>query len=277
MLDAPIEFDRQANGYRYAADDGPGAMPGLWCRESQLRALAIAAAELRALASGPVEEVVAPILAGIEAILTDEPTGHPELNRRIRVLSLAPRTIERQQFRRLAGALLQRHRVRILYHSRSRGETTDRVVSPQRLVYFRDNWTLEAWCHMRHGLRSFEVHRCRLVDVLDETAVDVDDERLDDHLGPAYGIGTGPAERTAVLRFRPAAARWVADERWRGGQRVTFLADGGLELRVPYGNEGELIRDVLRYGADVEVVEPSELREAVKREITEAVMRYYGE
>lgn len=51
--------------------------------------------------------------------------------------------------------------MRIRYHSRSKDERTERVVSPQRLIYYRDNWYLDAWDHLREALRSFSIDRIR--------------------------------------------------------------------------------------------------------------------
>ncbi|MDT8429578.1 MAG: WYL domain-containing protein [Pseudomonadales bacterium] len=48
---------------------------------------------------------------------------------------------------------------RIKYSSRSKEELSERWVSPQRLVYYRDNWYLDAWCHLREGLRMFSIDR----------------------------------------------------------------------------------------------------------------------
>ena len=60
-------------------------------------------------------------------------------------------------FQAVGTALLQRRRLVIDYHGRSRNERREREVSPQRLIHYRDNWYLDAWCHVKRGLRSFAV------------------------------------------------------------------------------------------------------------------------
>ena len=54
-----------------------------------------------------------------------------------------------QQF--FTTALLERKHVRVLYHGREPDLITERVISPQRLVYCRSNRYLNAWCHLRRG------------------------------------------------------------------------------------------------------------------------------
>jgi predicted DNA-binding transcriptional regulator YafY len=66
----------------------------------------------------------------------------------------------------------------------------------------------------------------------------------------------------------------VAQERWHSAQQGRFLEDGRYELRVPYRDPRELIMDILKYGADVEVVAPEGLRQAVTAELREALARY---
>jgi predicted DNA-binding transcriptional regulator YafY len=97
---------------------------------------------------------------------------------------------------------------------------------------------------------------------------------LDEHYSTAYGIFGGKADKVAVLRFTPERARWVADEQWHPQQEGTWLPDGSYELRIPYREARELVLDVMRQGADVEVVSPYSLRQQVGEELGRAVARY---
>ena len=45
-------------------------------------------------------------------------------------------------------------------------------------------------------------------------------------------------------------------------------------LAFPYHNDTELVMDILRHGADVEVVAPAALRAAVRGELERALGRY---
>ena len=76
------------------------------------------------------------------------------------------------------------------------------------------------------------------------------------------------------LRFSLERARWVADVRWHPQQVGQFLTEGRYELRISYRDERELVMDIMRHGADVEVVSPSILREKIAAQI-KATMRIY--
>lgn len=197
------------------------------------------------------------------------------VEQRIRILGAAARPAG-EAFRAAAGATLQRQRVRIAYHSRGRDQHTERSVSPQRLVHYRDNWYLDAKDHLRNDLRSFSVDRIRRVTVLNEAAEEVPGADLNAFFASAYGIFSGKANKLAVLRFSRERARWVADERWHPGQSGQFLTDGRYELRIPYRDARELIMDILRHGEDAEVVEPEGLRQEVIGALRRALDRYVG-
>jgi predicted DNA-binding transcriptional regulator YafY len=89
----------------------------------------------------------------------------------------------------------------------------------------------------------------------------------------SYGIFTGTAQAWAVLRFSAEAARWAAEERWHADQLGAWKPSG-YELQVPYSNPTELIMEILRYGPEVEVLAPTELRETVLGRLREAVGKY---
>lgn len=164
----------------------------------------------------------------------------------------------------LAAATLQRRRTSITYHGRERDEVSNRVVSPQRLGHYRGNRYLDAWCHRIRALRSFSVDRAKQAAGLADPAKSISDSELDSHFGEAYGIFAGEANETAVLRFTPALARWVVDETWHPKHVGATRADGSYELRVLYGDHRELVMDILRYGSDVEVLEPEALRRRLR-------------
>jgi predicted DNA-binding transcriptional regulator YafY len=66
----------------------------------------------------------------------------------------------------------------------------------------------------------------------------------------------------------------VADEVWHPEQEGRQLPDGSYELRIPYRDSRELVMDILRHGAHVEVLEPESLREEVKKELAKTLDRY---
>ena len=273
---APVEYDAKRRGWVLRRDDSNRCeLPGLWFSVDELYALMVSYRLLSGLQPGVLDEYIEPIRNRVKALLADEPVGHPELDRRVRILQMAARPVNIGHFRKITSALLERKQLRILYHGRARDETTERTVSPQRLVYYRSNWYLDAWCHGSRALRTFSLDRLHPVFMLDVAARAIADKQLDRHVTSSYGIFAGAPTATAVLRFSSSAARWVADEQWHPQQHGKVLPAGEYELRVAYSDPRELAGDILRYGPEVEVIGPKSLRACV-RDLAEKTAAIYA-
>lgn len=271
-FDAPIEYDRERNGYHYAGD-GAFQLPGLWFTEAELSALLTVQKLLDEAGPGLLDDVIAPLKGRLDELLSDKRLGGQSAAERIRILRQAARPAG-EYFRLVASATLQRKRLRIAYHGRGRDQMSKREVSPQRLTRYRDNWYLDAWCHESEGLRSFSVDRIRGAESLAARARSIPAQQLDRELAGSYGIFSGRPTQTAVLHFSPERARWVADEIWHPGQEADWLEDGRYELRLPYHHSEELVMQILSYGPDVEVVSPPALRKTVITRLQSARTRY---
>lgn len=274
-FNAPLEYDRERNGYYYDTLDGQTfELPGVWFNAAELHALLATQQLLEQLQPGLLGSHLKPIKERVEKLLAAGQHDGGEIAKRVRILRMAGRDTPSAHFQIVAGALLQRKRIAIRYHGRSNDEETQREISPQRLTHYRDNWYLDAWCHQKNGLRSFAVDRLREAHALEERAKDIAENELDAHFASSYGIFAGAAKHTAVLRFTPERARWVAEEQWHPQQQSRTLEDGSYELQLPYSDPRELAMDVLKHGAEVEVIEPKSLRQSVREQLRGALERY---
>ncbi|HEU4922635.1 MAG TPA: WYL domain-containing protein, partial [Burkholderiales bacterium] len=105
-------------------------------------------------------------------------------------------------------------------------------------------------------------------------AKEVREAELDEYLGSGYGIFAGRNVKWATLKFTPQAARWVSAQNWHPKQRVRVEKDGSYILELPYSEDRELVMEILRHGADVEVLAPPQLRKRVADSLKEAAQRY---
>jgi predicted DNA-binding transcriptional regulator YafY len=275
-LAAPIVWDAELRGYRYeaGAEMEQFQLPGLWFNTSEIQALLSMDALLANLQPGVLTRHIEPLRSRIRMLLDDGDHSADEISRRIRIVPFAAKAYRSEYFQDLCQALLSRRRVDIDYYSRPSDSRSTRRVSPQRLIYYRDNWYLDAWCHLREGLRSFSIDAIKALQISTETALEIDEAELNRELESGYGIFSGAATHTAVLRFKPQIARWVSRETWHPQQHGAYDEAGCYMLRVPYSQDTELIMDILKYGDEVEVVEPPALRERVRRRI-EAMQSLY--
>jgi len=274
---APIAFDRDQEAYCLddkVSDSALWQLPGLWFSAGELRALLTMDRLIADLEPGVLSELISPLRKRLNELLESGEHSATDIARRMRVLSMGARAVEPAHFRVLSTALLARRRLRIRHHRREAGETLEREISPQRLVHYRDNWYLDAWCHKRQALRTFGVDAIEGVAVLEKAAKEVAEDTLERHFTSGYGIFAGADTQEAVLLFATDRARWVSHEIWHPQQDGRMQLDGSYLLKFPYSQEPELVMDVLRYGAGVEVLAPPSLRAAVANELRAAARRY---
>jgi predicted DNA-binding transcriptional regulator YafY len=274
---APIEWDRDAGGYRLVQPDAAAPvyeLPGLWFSPREAQALLTMHHLLETLKPTLLGAQLAPLKSRLEALIGAGDRPAHEVRRRIRVLSLGARRHEPKHFEVIAAAVLNRQRLKLAYWNRARDDVTEREVSPQRLVHYRENWYLDAWCHLRNGLRSFSLDAMRGVEMVAAKAKEVPEKELDAVLASGYGIFSGAKVEWATLRFTPQRARWVALEEWHPKQKARREADGSYVLEVPYASAEELAMDILRHGAEVEVLGPPALRPEIAARAAALAARY---
>ena len=266
-LGAPVTFDMEAGGYKYTAEEFN--LPGLWFTEREVYSLLLMYSLLDQLQPDFAREQLGPFKDKLRALLGKSGRGTQSILERMQVSAAPQRPIDPEHFQAISDATLRRKKLRMRYYSRSRGAESDRVVSPERLIYYRGNWYLDAWCHEKEAMRRFAIDAVRLASVLEEPALEVAASGQQ-----GYGIFYGPAENTAVLLFDAVAARWVSEEEWHPLQRASALPDGGLQLEIPYSNPQEIMMDILRHGQHVEVIRPASLRSAVADALRQAAEKY---
>ena len=275
-IDCPIDFDHDAD--RWVIRDLPGGkrfeLPGLWFNASELYALLAMQHLVSGVQPGLLESHLQPLKQKLENLLGESSAAAKDIKKRVKLIHFAGRRVEVKNFELLTHAVLERKRVMMRYFNRDKNEETEREVSPVRLVHYRENWLLDAWCHLRSELRIFALDAILDVQPTDRLTLEVNQQELDEHFRSGYGIYAGKADKRAILKFNKTRARYVSLERWHSRQTSKWLTDGSYQLEVPYSKDQELVTDVLRFGADVEVLAPPELRQRVAQQLSAASNLY---
>ncbi|MCU7904747.1 MAG: WYL domain-containing protein [Candidatus Thiodiazotropha sp. (ex Epidulcina cf. delphinae)] len=272
LYQAPLESNEQGYYYNQTTADS-FELPGIWFSDAELQALPAARQLLSRIQPGVLEEQITPLTQFITNTLSRH--GHPADNalQRVRILGIGQRSSNQQHFIKAAQALLDRQQLAITYTNRNSQRHSRRTISPQRLTHYRDNWYLDAWCHNREALRTFSLHNIQQINVTAEIAIEIPEQQLEAQLESAFGIFSGKADKTAILHFNQQRAHYIEKEQWHPTQQGQWM-DDKYQLSIPYHNPTELIMDILKYGADVEVIEPAGLKQAVKEEIRKMAKQY---
>jgi predicted DNA-binding transcriptional regulator YafY len=277
FLGAPIAYNRELGGYYYASQgDGHYELPGIWLNQEELHALVLIHGLLADIGSGLLRNQLAPVKRRFEELLAQRAIDPCALADKVRMVGATYRPVRHDQFVKIANALFNEQCLHIQYESRIDGAITQRDISPQRLVHYRGNWYLDSWCHMRKGLRTFALECIRQCGPVASAFKKITATDLDAHFLPTYGIFSAEHQAEAVLLFTPAIARRVRDEEWHPQQILDLRDDGSLVMRLPFNPQSpqELVKDILSYGDEVKVLEPTSLQEQITAKLRRACALY---
>ena len=274
FLGAPIEYRRDEGGYRYG--DGAFELPGTWFNEQELQALMMLQALLANLGEGLLHHQLAPLEKKLTELLKSRAIAKQSLAGKVVVVNAVTRPITHRYFGRIAEALIQEYPLNVQYFARARGEASERVISPQRLVAYKGSWYLDVWCHTRKALRTFAIENIQKAERASCAFHALSQSEIDSLVKPTFGIFAGRANAVAELLFDNHAAVWASAEQWHPDQTTAAQSDGKLRLSIPYDELQpiELVREILRYGASVEVISPASLRRQVSETLQQAAKRY---
>ena len=275
FFQAPVRYDRDSNGYHYDPAAPAFELPGLFFNESELFALLASEQILESVQPGILAPKLGPLKTRIRQLLAESGHDAETVAERVLVRGFASRGADTDRFAAVAAAVLAGKVLQIRYHARTQDQITRRRVHCARLVNYRANWYLLAWCEHADGLRLFSLERIGEIDDPAEAArVPVTAKELERFVGASFGIFSGEARHWARIRFSAQAARWVAEEIWHSDQIGYWADDGRYELQVPYSAPTELLMEVLRHGPDAEIIAPPELRNQAGALLQQALARY---
>jgi predicted DNA-binding transcriptional regulator YafY len=261
---APIEYSNEYNGYYYSNEGFD--LPGIWTSEEEIVSLIISK---RLSTTIPDQEIKKKIDTFFEKIYAHIDVDLTELEKKISLKNIRYYAVKPTIFEAAVYCLSNNYKCRIHYRSAYTQEQSDRVVSPLHLLLYMGNWHLIAYCDKKQGIRDFVLSRVMAVEVLEDR---VDDNLADKDYGRLlennYGIFFEGTPRQVRISFNQNIAGMVRDQIWFPGQSIEERPEGGLILSFPVVDFREVIRDVLRFGSDAEVLEPQELRGQIKEIIS---------
>lgn len=193
-LGCPLEWDRSQRGYVIRDEQAGGGrfeLPGIWFDSSEVFALLTMLHLVDGVQPGLLEEHIGPLKTRLRDMLAEGAKSAKSIENKLKLIHFAPRKVEPKHFQLVAGALLEGKRLNLQYWNRSQKEQTTRIISPQKLVHYRENWVLDAWCHTRNALRIFALDAIESVHVLDEAAVEVSPEAMQEHFRSGYTLTLG--------------------------------------------------------------------------------------
>lgn len=147
---------------------------------------------------------------------------------------------------------------RMTYLKPDAPEPEPRTLDPYVVAYAEGSWYVVGFCHDRQERRVFRIDRILKAEILDEEFEAPQDFDPNSYLSNGRAFRADD-EVEVPVRYSPRVARWLI-ERGEGG----VDGDGSVVVRHQVADPGWVVRHVLQYGPDAEVLEPAEVRELVR-------------
>jgi predicted DNA-binding transcriptional regulator YafY len=163
--------------------------------------------------------------------------------------------------------------LQITYYSIGRDGDSIRRIDPYNLNLRDGALNLVAYCHLRREVRMFSLDGIRDVQPTGHPYTIPRDFSLSKYLEGAVGGMRGETVLVTV-RFDAAIARWAKRLNWEFPHQLTPEADGALLLHGQVGNLDKFCKELLRWGSQVEALEPPTLRQRMLEEAQKIAARY---
>ncbi|MCX7545762.1 helix-turn-helix transcriptional regulator [Marinicella gelatinilytica] len=246
------------------------ALPGIRFTAEEAQGLLMAADILNKLHGDNLAAPIARITNGIADLLAEQGITNQKL---IQFIPTLVRKASPQIFLTVLTALQQQKKLNMTYRSRQ-GLTSQRLVSPQHLTYYKNNWYLDAWCHKKEGLRLFAVELIEQAQVDIERSQQHDKDELRQHYANSYGLFAGKATEHAKIRIDLQQAPWVENQIWHSGQKIVEQKGHHLVIEIPYQHDAELLADIRQLGEAAEILAPVSLRQTMQQDLRNTLAHY---
>jgi predicted DNA-binding transcriptional regulator YafY len=176
---------------------------------------------------------------------------------------------EENKFIDIKRAILDSRVIAFDYHN-STGTSSRRKAEPRQLIFKSQAWYIWAYCLMRAEFRLFRVSRMRNVKITNEIFERKQGENIAEK--PQSKEKIPPEIVTLKLRFQPQAMFRVYDD--YDETKIKHNPDGSAEVILSVPADEWVYGYVMSFENNVEVIEPAEIRDEIKKRLLETLKLY---
>lgn len=273
---APIKYSKRENGYYY--DDPDYSISGIPLSRDDVEAIEFAALMLQQFSEvgvfrnfGFAAEKIFNALTISTALDVDDAAAKVQVEH-------PPRHQGSEHLNTLLEAVRERIVVRFHYRKFGSDDATERTIHPYLLKEYRGRWYLIGRSDTDERVKTFGLDRMGEVQLAEDLDFQTDFTfDPDTYFRHAYGIITFHGEpETVRLRFSPIDGQYVKTVPLHDTQRIVREDDSGVYVELTVGVTKELELDLLGFGAGVEVLDPTHLRERMAEHARRMLGMYGG-
>lgn len=145
-------------------------------------------------------------------------------------------------------------------------------VRPYCVKYFKQRWYLLGDSDL--GLRIYSLDRFVDMEELEEHFEITKGFDAEEYFGNYFGVIIGEEPEDVKIRVVPDQVKYFRTLPLHGSQRETVQEDGSSVFSYHIAPTFDFVQEILSHGADVEVLEPAELRESIADIVAGMASRY---
>lgn len=270
QLDLPVEWDAQANGYRYSSYvDG---FPTVKVSENELFALLVAQKALEPYRGTPFQEPLESALQKLSDGLKDKVfISLGRLDTPISFKSTGISNADLETFQWVTRAVSQQKELHFEYKNLGNTRYKKRQVHPIHLCCVENQWYVVCWDLKREAMRTFALVRMRKLQIPGPSFKRPKDFDIQQHLDEAFGVFVGTSKYKVRVEFDAWAAQLIQEKSWHPAQTIKQLDEGRIEFKIELTDLFEIERWILSWGSHAKVLGPAKLKKSI-RQHAEAIL-----
>lgn len=173
----------------------------------------------------------------------------------------------------IRDAIADRKTLHLEYHSFNTDKTTSRDFDPYLLEIQEGCYHIVGYCHLRNKIRDLRVSRIRNLQLLDKNFIRPENF-YETYKKDRFDKLAGQEKIKLKLKFKDVAARYIKEYENNKADNIETLDNGQIIFERNTTMTPEIVKWVLGFGGQVEVLEPQELKKEVIRQANEIIKNY---
>lgn len=260
----PIVYDSKLGGYRLSNPEAKRVIPAT----NRELALLLTVEDFLSKSSQSLARIFRRLMKRV-MLAGKKPTRQPFILSKVFSVS-----IDENKFEEVTDAILNQEQLIVKYHSINTGEITERLIDPYGLLFHDNLWFLYAYCHLREDFRTFALDRIKEIKRIDTKFEPLQGFSLPERLSQSWAIWEGEPVKVRVRFSKEVSELIKRKPKWHISEERVEHEDGTVELTFTVSGTEEIKWWIYSWIPHVEVIEPQSLKEAIKKELKEALKKY---
>lgn len=268
----PLDYSKEHNGYFLS--DPNYTIPSFLLTEGELFTLHIILPLMEQYKGTPLEPVFESIMKQMLDMLPKDVAVSTSFNAdQVHFISNPQPQIDQEIFFKVLEGIQERKTLDFAYRSIKRQEYIQRKFNPYKILCQRGDWYILGYCHRHQEFRVYNMARIQNISVAERFEWDESFD-INSHIDPDFGVWAQGKSFTVELLFSQEVHTFILERQWHVGQRCCLQEDGRVLLTFGTNQFDEILHWVMSFGHKVLVLNPPELKEAIRREIATMAKMY---